>query len=222
MAKTTTVTTSYTSNIVVNGTTVSADKIYANGTQVRRCIVNGKDVIHKFTRTVVTAYSNLTFTFQISYDVRYETACGYTDARFNSPIHVYVTVTDNGSSGFTSVTAGAASQLTFYCEGGTNGDAGAFYYYQTLKTAQSLTLGQTRFFTFSDFKDKYICDDDTEYLQDTYYVLTLIVTDPDGVENVVSIRSNDINIFDTSSYTQKHTAQRLINRVISDTKVQEY
>ena len=60
MAKTTTVTTSYTSDIVVNGIAISADKIYANGTQVRRCIVNGQDVIHKFTRTVVTASSGET------------------------------------------------------------------------------------------------------------------------------------------------------------------
>ena len=222
MAKTTTKSYSYTSDIVANGTTISANKIYANGTQVRRCIVNGTDVIHKFTRTIVKAYSNLTFTFEIRYAVRYDTTCGYTDAFFNSPIYVDVTVTDNGSSGFTSVTAGAASQLTFYCEGGPNGDAGAYYYYQTLKTAQSLTLGQERVFTFSDFQDKYIGDDNTWSSQDTYYVLTLIVTDPDGIENFVSIRSNDINIFATSSYMQKHTQQRLINRVISDTKVQEY
>lgn len=59
MAKVTTVTTSYTSDIVVNGTAISADKIYANGTQIRRCIVNGKDVIHKFTRTVVEVDNKL-------------------------------------------------------------------------------------------------------------------------------------------------------------------
>ena len=222
MANTTTVTTSYTSDIVVNGTTVSADKIYVNGTQVRRCIVNGTDVIHKVTRTIVKAYSNLTFTFEITYTVRYDTICGVTDANFNSPIYVFVTVTDNASSGFTSVTAEAASQLTFYCEGGYNGDEGARYHYQTLKTARSLKLGQKTILAFSDFQNRYIGDDNTSTYQDTYYVLTLIVTDPDGVKNFVSIRSNDINIFATSSYTQKHTAQRLINRVISDTKVQEY
>ena len=66
MAKTTTVTTS---DMVVNGTAISADKVYANGIQVRRCLVNGKDVIHKFTRTVVTASSDLTLSIGDDYDL---------------------------------------------------------------------------------------------------------------------------------------------------------
>ena len=152
MAKTTTVTTSYTSAIIVNGTAVSADKIYANGTQVRRCIVNGTDVIHKFTRTVVTASSNLTLNFQVHFTV--DSSPHQYSNYFTSPIYVDVTVTDNGDSGFTSITL-VNSLLIFYCEKGDQGNSGSHYYQQSLSN-RVFTIGQRTTLAFSYFNNKYI------------------------------------------------------------------
>lgn len=205
MAKTTTVTTSYTSNIVVNGTTVSADKIYANGTQVRRCIVNGTDVIHKSTRTVVTASSNLTLKVHVYFTVRIQSSRKY---YFNSPINVAVTVTDNGSSGFTSV--GANSTLTFYCAGATHG------YYQQSLSNRVFTIGQTTNLKFDYFTGLHIT---SSQLDGPHYTLDMDVTDPDGVSTTLSVSAN--YKFETS-YSFNTTQQRTINKTLSDNTVQEY
>ena len=132
MSKVTTVTTSYTSDIIVNGTAISADKIYANGTKVRRCIVNGKDVIHKVTRTVVKIASDLTLTVTVRFTS--QSSFHY----FTSPIYVDVTVKDNESSGFTSITLNAPV-LIFYCENG-NQNSGYHNYYKQELTSQSLPI----------------------------------------------------------------------------------
>lgn len=219
MAKTTTVTTSYTSDIVVNGTAISADKIYANGTQVRRCIVNGTDVIHKFTRTVVTAKSNLTFTFTVRFTmIRYGAAGNM--LYFKSPIYVDVTVTDNGSSGFKAVTL-ATPLLTFYCEAGNQGNSGSRYYQQELLN-QSLTIGQTTTLTFSYFQNKDIyasIPDD----QATHYELSFLVEDPDGIVSSSHLYSEN-NISDSSltNYSQTTTYPRAVEEILSDNTVQEY
>lgn len=209
MAKTTTVTTSYTSDIIVNGTTVSADKIYVNGTQVRRCIVNGTDVIHKFTRTVVTAKSDLTFNIKV-----YFTVSQGDWHLFYSPIAVAVTVTDNGSSGFTSVAANTT--LTFYCSEGEEGSYPNKYYQQSLNN-QVFTIDQTTYLEFDYFKDKYINGFSRE--QDPHYTLDMDVTDPDGVSTTLSIGAD----YDYEPYYNwENTQQRTINRTLSDNTVQEY
>ena len=218
MSKTTTVTTSYTSDIVVNGTAISADKIYANGTQVRRCIVNGKDVLHKFTRTVVIASSNLTLTFNVHFTA--ESSPHQYSNYFTSPIYVDVTVTDNGSSGFTSITL-VNSLLIFYCEKGNQGNSGSHYYQQQL-TNQSLPIGQRTTLTFSYFNNKYIHPTSGSY-QATHYKLSLQVEDPDGANSSTSLYSED-NISDSAltNYSRTTTQQRVINRTLSDNTVQEY
>lgn len=209
MAKVTTVTTSYTSDIVVKGTAISADKIYARGTQVRRCIVNGKDVIHKFTRTVVTASSNLTLTFVVHFTV------SQGDWHlFYSPIGVSVTVTDNGSSGFTFVDAN--TKITFYCSEGDEGSYPNRYYQQSLSN-QVFTIGQTTYLTFNYFEDKYINGFSRE--QDPHYTLDMYVTDPDGVSTTLSIGAD----YDYEPYYNwENTQQRVINQTLSDNTVQEY
>lgn len=214
MAKTTTVTTSYTSNIIVNGTTVPADKIYANGIQVRRCIVNGKDVIHKFTRTVVTVSSNLTFTVTVRFTS--QSSFHY----FTSPIYADVTVTDNGSSGFTSITC-IAPILIFYCEKGSIGSSGAKFYQQQL-TTQSLPIGQTTTLTFSDFKDKYIHPVSGSD-QATKFILSFDVKDKDNINSHVAVHSED-NISDSAlkNYSRTETLPRVVEEIISDNTVQEY
>lgn len=216
MAKTTTVTTSYTSDIVVNGTAIPADKIYANGTQVRRCIVNGKDVIHKFTRTVVTASSNLTFTFTVHFTVKISRLEFYTEYRFSSPITVAVTITDNGSSGFTSVDAN--TKITFYCLAGEEGSYPNKYYYQSLLN-QQLPIGQATDLKFSNFNDKPICKEDPGLPQDAHYTLDMDITDPDGVSTTLSIGDD---YYLGPSYNWGNTQQRTINKVLSDNTVQEY
>ena len=211
MAKTTTVTTSYTSNIVVNGTAVSADKIYANGTQVRRCIVNGTDVIHKFTRTVVTAKSDLTFNFKVYFTVRIQSGYKY---YFNSPINVIVTVTDNGSSGFTQVTVPTIT-LTFYCAGGTQGLSPDRYYMKSFHDID-FSIGQEKQLKFDSFTGLLIT---TSQLDGPHYTLDMDVTDPDGVSTTLSVSAN--YKFGTS-YSFNTTQQRTINRTLSDNTVQEY
>ena len=206
MAKTTTVTTSYTSNIVVNGTAIPADKIYVNGTQVRRCIVNGVDVIHKFTRTVVTASSNLTLTFSVHFTVRIQSSRKY---YFNSPIKVSVTVIDNGSSGFTQVTM-PTIMLIFYCSGGTQG-----YYMQSFHDID-FSIGQTKNLEFDSFTGLLIT---TSQLEGPHYTLDMDITDPDGVYTPLSVSAN--YKFETS-YSFKTTKQRVINRTLSDNTAQEY
>ena len=215
MAKTTTVTTSYTSDIIVNGTAISADKIYANGTQVRRCIVNGKDVIHKFTRTVVTASSNLTLNFSVHFTVDY---IGIGMLYFKSPIYVDVTVTDNGSSNFNSITL-VNPILIFYCPAG-NQTVDNTHFYQQQLTNQSLPIGQRTTLTFSYFKDQYIgIDISSQY---TGYELSFLVEDPDGIESSPYILKHKYPGY-TGDYSISHTIQRKVdNEIVSDNTVQEY
>lgn len=218
MAKTITATTSYTSNIVVNGTTVSADKIYVNDTQVRRCIVNGTDVIHKFTRTIVTASSNLTFNFTVRFTA--ESSPYQYSNYFTSPIYADVTVTDNRNSGFTSISC-IAPILRFYCEKGNQGNSGSHYYQQQL-TNQSLPIGQTTTLTFSDFNNKYIHPTSGSY-QATHYELSFHIKDPDDITSYAAINSED-NISDSAltNYSRTKTLPRVINKTLSDNTVQEY
>lgn len=211
MAKVTTVTTSYTSDIVVNGTAIPADKIYANGTQIRRCIVNGIDVLHKFTRTVVTASSNLTFNFQVVFN-----ASADSWHRFYSPINVAVTITDNGSSGFTYVVANTT--VTFYCSEGDEGSYPNRYYQQSLSN-QVFTIGQTTYLKFNYFEDKYIYKESISREQNPRYTLDMYVTDPDGVSTTLSIGAD----YDYEPYySRTTTSQRTINKTLSDNTVQEY
>ena len=215
MSKTTTVTTSYTSDIVVNGTAVSADKIYANGTQVRRCIVNGTDVIHKFTRTVVTASSNLTLTFNVHFNV---IAIGIGILQFNSPIYVEVIVTDNGNSGFTSITL-VNPLLDFFCESGNQTFEDANFYRQQL-TNQSLPIGQRTTLTFSYFDGQYIgVSTSSQY---TGYQLSFKIQDPDGIESSPYILTHKYPGY-TGDYSIGHTIQHKVdNEIVSDDTVQEY
>lgn len=214
MAKVTTVTTSYTSNIVVNGTTVSADKIYVNGTQVRRCIVNGTDVIHKSTRTVVTASSKLTLKFTVRFSVAANSASIY---QFVGPIYADVTVTDNGSSGFTSITL-VTPLLDFLCEfGDSKNDSGESYYQQQL-TNQSLPIGQKTTLTFSYFKNKFIAS--TASSQYMGYQLSFKIQDPDGIETSPHMLGASYNR--KSPYQDTNSIHRTINRTLSDNTVQEY
>lgn len=219
MSKTTTVTTSYTSDIIVNGTAIPADKIYANGTQVKRCLVNGTDVIHKFTRTVVTSSSNLTFLIQVSFRVDISTLCGYSDYVFSSPIYVDVTVTDNGSSGFTYVAAN--TRLTFFCPRGDEGSASNRYYQQSLSN-QVFMLGQTTRLEFYYFEDKYIdINNGNDHITPSpTYDLYFDITDPDGVSAGFFILNYPYN--SETFYSKSHSIQRAINSVISETTVQEY
>lgn len=215
MAKVTTVTTSYTSDIVVNGTAIPADKIYANGTQVRRCIVNGKDVIHKFTRTVVTASSNLTLTFSVHFTADF---IGIGILYFKSPIYVDVTVTDNGSSDFNSITL-VNPILIFYCPDGNQTVDNTRFYQQQL-TNQSLPIGQRTTLTFSYFKGQYIgIDISSQY---TGYELSFLVEDPDGIESSPYILEHKYP-GSTGDYAISHTIQRKVdNEIVSDNTVQEY
>ena len=221
MAKTTTVTTSYTSNIIVNGTTISADKIYANGTQVRRCIVNGKDVIHKFTRTVVTASSDLTLIFDVHFNVNISTSPDYTDYLFTSPIYVDVTVTDNGSSGFTSITL-VNPILNFFCDAGDQPVDSKNAYQQQL-TNQSLPIGQKTTLTFSDFDNKYIArlsSTSAAFADYTGYQLIFLIDDPDGVRSSPYMLEASYN--KEENYRDTNSIHRTINKALSDNTVQEY
>ena len=211
MAKVTTVTTSYTSDIVVNGTAIPANSIYANGTQVRRCIVNGTDVIHKSTRTVVVAQSDLAFSIKVSFTVRIQSSRNY---YFNSPIKVSVTVIDNGSSGFTQVTAPTIT-LTFYCAGGNQGSDPDRYYRKTLNN-QVFTIGQTTSLEFSAFTGLLI---ETSQLRSPHYTLDIEVLDPDEVQSTLSVSAT--YKFETS-YSFTTSQQRVINKTISDSTQQEY
>lgn len=213
MAKVTTVTTSYTSDIVVNGTAISADKIYANGTQIRRCIVNGKDVIHKFTRTVVIASSNLTLTFTVHFTTSW---VGVGMLYFKSPIYVDVTVTDNGSSGFTSITL-VNPRLIFYCESGEETVDNLHCHSQQL-TNQSLSIGQTTTLTFSYFKGQYIgINLDSQY---TGYDLFALIDDPDEIDTSYILKDEYTG---EESYYHRHIIQREVdNKLVSDNSVQEY
>lgn len=216
MAKTTTVTTSYTSDIVVNGTAISADKVYVNGTQVRRCIVNGKNVIHKFTRTVVTASSDLTLIFNVHFNV---IAIGIGILQFNSPIYVDITkVTDNGNSGFTSITL-VNPMLAFYCESGDQTVDNTHFYEQRLPN-QSIPIGQRTILTFSDFDGKYIgVSTSSQY---TGYELIFLIDDPDGIESLPYILKHKYPGY-TGDYSIVHTIQRKVdNEIVSDNIVQEY
>lgn len=219
MAKTTTVTTSYTSNIVVNGTTVSADKIYANGTQVRRCIVNGKDVIHKFTRTVDKIASDLTFTLTVRFTVEVTWLDHNASAKFSSPIYADVTVTDNGSSGFTSITLVNPLLIFYWSYKGPTDDNP--YSYQQQLTNQSLPIGQTTTLTFSSFKGKSIPTSDTippaEYMG---YKLSFNIRDPDEIETSTYMLGASYN--SEKSYRDTNHISRTINKVLSDNTVQEY
>lgn len=214
MAKTTTVTTSYTSDIIVNGTAISADKIYANGTQVRRCIVNGTDVIHKFTRTIVTASSNLTLNFQVYFTVYIRSDRSY---YFNSPIKVSVTVIDNGSSGFTQVTAPTIT-LTFYCSGGTQGSSPDRYYRRSFNDID-FSIGQTKHLEFDYFLGKYISKEEST----ARFILDMSTIDPDEVQATLSIGDYYYLYLENTSYNRSHTIQRKVdNEIVSDNTVQEY
>ena len=220
MAKTTTVTTSYTSDIVVNGTAISADKIYANGTQVRRCIVNGTDVIHKFTRTVVTASSNLTFNIEVNFKVVKSVLPPEYKYYFYGPIRVAVLVTDNGSSGFTQVTVPTIT-LTFYCDLGEEGSYPNKYYQQSLNN-QVFTIDQTTYLEFDYFLGKYISKEASA----AHFILDMSTIDPDEVQATLSI-GDDYNFENTSyndtpSYNRGHIIQRTINKTLSESIVQEY
>lgn len=219
MAKVTTVTTSYTSDIVVNGTAISADKIYANGTRVRRCIVNGTDVIHKFTRTVDKIASDLTFTLTVRFTTgRY--GAGVSILYFRSPIYFDVTVTDNGSSGFTSVTY-LAPRIVFSCPYGDKGSSGSKYYEQQLPD-QSLPIGQKTTLTFSDFQNKDIYADIPDD-QATKFALSFRIKDPDDITTYVSMYSpDDISASALANYSQTTTYPRTTNKTLSDNTVQEY
>lgn len=221
MAKTTTVTTSYTSNIIVNGTTVPADKIYANGIQVRRCIVNGKDVIHKFTRTVVTVSSNLTLTVTVRFTVDTVDFVNIGILYFKSPIYADVTVTDNGSSGFTSITL-VNPLLIFYgtYEDPTGDDT---YSSQQQLTNQSLPIGQTTTLTFSDFNGKSLPAPDV-VTPAMGYTLSFNIQDPDGKGSGPYILKNKYtDEYYPHTYKYGHTIQRKVdNEIISDNTVQEY
>lgn len=206
MSKVTTVTTSYTSDIVVNGTTVSADKIYANGTQVRRCIVNGKDVIHKSVRTVVKVSSDLTFNIEVSFTVHIRSSRKY---YFNSPIKVSVTVIDNGSSGFNQVELLTITP-TFYCAGATHG------YYETSLHYIYCSIGQTQNIEFEYFTGLLIT---TSQLDEPYCTLYMEVLDQDEVQSSFSILAD--YKFETS-YSFETTQQRVIDKTLSDDTVQEY
>lgn len=229
MAKVTTVTTSYTSDIVVNGTAVSANNIYANGTKVRRCIVNGTDVIHKFTRTVVTLESNLTifFTIRFTVDTEDDTYWGDTIYRFDSPIYLDVTVKDIGSSGFTSITF-EVLRMIFYCYGGDSGENSSGRFYQQEITNRSFTLGQTHTLEFDYFAEQYIDSPDTneDFAQYTGYELNFRTRDPDGV--VLPSASSSYILEDTYSrgtsytYTQTFARERVVNQKLSDSTQQEY
>lgn len=220
MAKTTTVTTSYTSDIVANGTAIPADKIYANGTQVRRCIVNGKDVIHKFTRTVVTASSNLTLKVAVSFTSVAHDLVSDIEYRFSSPIYVDVIVTDNGNSGFTSVTC-LTPRIVFYCLLGDKGSTEARYHEQQLPN-QRIPIGQRTTLTFSDFQNKYIYTTAVPDTQATHYELSFRIKDPDAITTQVAMNSpNDISS-DLLRHRQTMTYPRVINKVLSDDTVQEY
>lgn len=215
MAKTTTVTTSYTSNIIVNGTAIPADKIYAKGIQVRRCIVNGKDVIHKFTRTVVTASSDLTLTFSVHFTVDF---VNIGILYFKSPIYVDVTVTDNGSSNFNSITL-VNPILIFYCPDGEETADNLHFHSQQL-TNQSLPIGQRTTLTFSYFKGQHIgIDISSQY---TGYDLFVLIDDPDGIESSPYILKHKYPGY-TGDYAISHTIQRKVdNEIVSDNTVQEY
>lgn len=220
MAKTTTVTTSYTSDIVVNGTAIPADKIYANGTQVRRCIVNGKDVIHKFTRTVDKIASDLTFTLTVSFTAASINSFPVTDYRFSSPITLEVTVTDNGNSGFTSVTY-LAPRIVFSCLHGDKGSPGAKYYEQQLPD-KILMIGQTATLTFSDFQNKYIYTTIPD-AQATKFALSFRIKDPDDITTYVAMNSpNNISGSPLLNYSQTTTYPREVEEIIADNTVQEY
>lgn len=219
MAKTTTVTTSYTSDIVVNGTAISADKVYANGTQVRRCIVNGTDVIHKFTRTVVTASYNLTFNIAVNFKVvKYTLPPEY--YYFYGPIRVAVTVTDNGSSDFTQVTAPTIT-LTFYCDLGEEGSYPNKYYQQSLNN-QVFTIDQTTYLEFDYFLGKFISKEASV----AYFILNMSTIYPDEVQATLNIEDEylfeNTSYNDTPSYNREHIIQRTINKTLSDNTVQEY
>lgn len=219
MAKVTTVTTSYTSDIIVDGTALSS--VFVDGTKVRRCIVNGKDVIHKFTRTVDKIVSNLTFTLTVRFTTgRY--GAGVSILYFRSPIYVDVTVTDNGSSGFTSVTY-LAPRIVFSCPYGDKGSSGSKYYEQQLPD-QILTIGQTTNLTFSYFQNKDIyagigISDD----QATKFALSFRIKDPDDITTYVSMYSpDDISDSALANYSQTTTYPRVIEEILSDSSVQEY
>lgn len=220
MAKVTTVTTSYTSDIVVNGTAISADKIYANGTQVRRCIVNGTDVIHKFTRTVDKIASDLTFIVTVRFTADSINSFPVIDYRFSSPITLEVTVKDNGNSGFTSVTY-LAPRIVFSCLHGDKGSPGAKYYEQQLPD-QILPIGQKTTLTFSDFKNKYIYTSIPD-AQATKFALSLRIKDPDDITTYVAVYSpDDISRSPLLNYSQTETYPRAVEEIISDNTVQEY
>ena len=220
MAKVTTVTTSYTSDIVVNGTAISADKIYANGTQVRRCIVNGTDVIHKFTRTVDKIASDLTFTLTVRFTAAFGNVFPTGDYSFTSPIYFDVTVTDNGSSGFTSVTY-LAPRIVFSCLAGDKGSSGAHYYEQQLQD-QILKIGQKTTLTFSDFDGKYIHANIPD-AQATKFALSFRIKDPDDITTYVAMNSpDDISGSTLLNYSQTTTYPRVTEEILSDNTVQEY
>lgn len=219
MAKTTTVTTSYTSNIVVNGTTVSGERVYVKGTQVRRCIVNGTDVIHKFTRTVDKIASALTLNFKVYFTVSVTSLGFYTSYEFSGPIYADVTVTDNGSSGFTSITL-VNPLLDFFCAAGDKTIDNKKSYQQQL-TNQSLPIGQTTTLTFSYFIGKLIeATDSSSFSQYTGYQLGFNIRDPDEIETSPYKLGASYN--KESSYRDKNNIHRTINRTLSDNTVQEY
>lgn len=217
MAKTTTVTTSYTSNIIVNGTTVSADKIYVNGTQVRRCIVNGTDVIHKSTRTVVTASSDLTLIFDVHFTVEVKQLGHNLSAKFSSPIYADVTVTDNSSSGFTSITLVNPLLIFYWTYKDPTGDK--TYSNQQQLTNQSLPIGQKTTLTFSDFNGKSIPAQDI-VTPDMGYKLSFNIRDPDEIETSPYMLEASYN--SEAYYWDTDSIHRVINKTLSDDTVQEY
>lgn len=232
MSKTTTVTTSYTTDIELNGYHIPDAyhiiSITAGRTQqqMERVKVNGTDVVHRFRRTVVRAYSNLTFTIVLRYNVRSSTSCGYSWYDFDSPIYLDITVTNTAgtSSGFTSIT-GVQVATQYYCGEG-NLHSGDQYFYANSMSSQSFTLGQQKTLTFSYYNGKEI-DTPTSPTQEEKFRVFFLFTDPDGVNRSapdITVKPEYHSLADTSLYVnQTLTGTRVVNNVtLSDNTVQEY
>lgn len=223
MSKTTSVATFYTSNVIANGTTVSGDEVYApNDIIVYRIKVNGTDVIHKFTRTVVRAYSNLTFTITFRFSYYASTSCSFTDWDFASPIYLDVKVS---GSGFTSIT-GVTVSTRFYCQQGDHKSSYPVeYWYDSVLTNQSFTIGQQKTLTFSFYNGKGIEYEKEPRTQPLRFNVYFAFTDPDGVNLGASpdiTKSVSLYIHD-GTYSTSLSGTRVVNgQVLSDTTVQEY
>lgn len=226
MSKTTTVTNSYTSNVVANGTTVSGEGVITNGTTVRRVLVNGTDVIHKVTRTVVKANSNLTFTVTFRFNYYTSTLCSFTDYGFSSPIYLDITVTNTSgtSSGFTSIT-GVDVATRFYCGAGNkHNTVNSEHWYDSALSNQSFTIGQQKTLTFSYYNGKGINYEKSSPTQAESFEVYFSFTDPDGVYKTAPAISKavSLSVLD-DTYRDTLSGTRVVsNFTLTDTTVQEY